>query len=481
MEFVNKLFNGKIRGIAATIIQAVINKTIDVQYVFSEQFVSDWENHSDTCEDIYQNLLEDWSYSLDYINQVPSAEREQVFGAYTHNGINLDGSDIAAACIANVFNDSYVDADTALNPPLGYELVPHILEHPESFFIGNEYKLHSTIQKKSYTFCSLSYLGIPDPQNPLNHIVPHDGAFNLLALYPEDAIDLNSDYYCYGFAAALINAALTDAIHRNAYKYDCSDKQEIEELIKKGTLWMEEQCVIENLPILLCDPAKKIIQAYMPEAITAFSKYLYYTDHNFDDEDPMYVLRKMCEIECKKGGMPIDSELWKLFTPQQQQIFLDYYNYFINYLRNECGIEQEVQEQPITTNNIVLDFAKQRGPKTQYLFADLRGNEDTFRSKTEAERVRKFVADHRMGNMQLDCKSKNRLNLLVACFWYRWNERKWVGDEPQGAAIYRFFTEQCGLECAVLPKAFSTKICNIINKGKKDHQIYDDLDFCFHE
>ena len=125
--------------------------------------------------------------------------------------------------------------------------------------------------------------------------------------------------------------------------------------------------------------------------------------------------------------------------------------------------------------------AKQRGPKTQYLFADVRGNEDTSRTKTEAEHVRKFVADHHMGNMQLDSKSTNRLNLLVACFWYRWNERKWVSQEPQGAAIYRFFTEQCGLECAVLPKAFSTKICNIINAGKKDYQIYDDLDSYFRE
>ena len=125
--------------------------------------------------------------------------------------------------------------------------------------------------------------------------------------------------------------------------------------------------------------------------------------------------------------------------------------------------------------------AKPRGPKTQYLFADVRGNEDTSRTKTEAERVRKFVADHHMGNMQLDSKATNRLNLLVACFWYRWNERKWVSQEPQGAAIYRFFTEQCGLKCAVLQKAFSTKICNIINAGKKDYQIYDDLDSYFRE
>lgn len=122
---------------------------------------------------------------------------------------------------------------------------------------------------------------------------------------------------------------------------------------------------------------------------------------------------------------------------------------------------------------------KPRGPKTQYLFADVRGNEDTFRSKTEAERVRKFVADHRMGNMQLDSQSTNRLNLMVACFWYRWNERGWVSQVPQGAAIYRFFTEQCELECAVRQKAFSSKICNIINAGKKDYQIYDDLDSYF--
>ena len=116
-----------------------------------------------------------------------------------------------------------------------------------------------------------------------------------------------------------------------------------------------------------------------------------------------------------------------------------------------------------------------RGPRTQYLFSDARGNEDTQRAATEADRVRKYITDHKMGQYQLDSKTSSKLNLMVACFWYRWYELDMVDEEPQGAAIYRFFTNQCGLECSVMPKAFATVICKIINSGKKDPEIYDNL------
>lgn len=153
-------------------------------------------------------------------------------------------------------------------------------------------------------------------------------------------------------------------------------------------------------------------------------------------------------------------------------------------------VDVHSSSSPASDNRLKDDFSANspesnsgnaRGPKTQYLFSDARGNEDTQRAATEADRVRRYVADHKMGNMQLDSQFTNRLNLLVACFWYRWNERDWVSDEPQGAAIYRFFTEQCGFECAVLPKAFSTKICKIINAGKRDPEIYANLDSYFRE
>jgi hypothetical protein len=117
----------------------------------------------------------------------------------------------------------------------------------------------------------------------------------------------------------------------------------------------------------------------------------------------------------------------------------------------------------------------QRGPKTQILFADEYGNEDLERTRQEAERITKYIADHRLGHMRLDSKRTNKLNLLVACFWYRWDERDWVAPNPQGAAIYRFITEQCHIPCDVQQRAFTSTICALINERKKDPEIYDNL------
>lgn len=116
-----------------------------------------------------------------------------------------------------------------------------------------------------------------------------------------------------------------------------------------------------------------------------------------------------------------------------------------------------------------------RGPKTQILFADEYGNEDLERTRQEAERITKYIADHRLGHMRLDSKRTNKLNLLVACFWYRWDERDWVAPNPQGAAIYRFITEQCHIPCDVQQRAFTSTICALINERKKDPEIYANL------
>ncbi len=138
---------------------------------------------------------------------------------------------------------------------------------------------------------------------------------------------------------------------------------------------------------------------------------------------------------------------------------------------------EDVTPEDLSSNcsDCQSESRNQRGPRTQYLFSDARGNEDTQRSAYEAERVGKYIADHKMGQYQLDSKASSKLNLLVACFWYRWYELDMVDEDPQGAAIYRFFTNQCGLECSVMPKAFATVICKIINSGKKDPEIYDNL------
>lgn len=119
--------------------------------------------------------------------------------------------------------------------------------------------------------------------------------------------------------------------------------------------------------------------------------------------------------------------------------------------------------------------AKPRGPKMQYLFADINRNEDTERTRHEAERVKRYIADHHMGNMHLDSTNSNQLNLLVACFYYEWRERGWVSPQPQGAAIHRFLTEQCQLPCDVQPKAYARTIADLIKGEHKDYNISDNL------
>ncbi len=135
---------------------------------------------------------------------------------------------------------------------------------------------------------------------------------------------------------------------------------------------------------------------------------------------------------------------------------------------DECSSSEDDSPEPEQPS-------AQRGPRLQYLFSDEYGRENVKRSQEEAERVADYIADHHMGQMRLDSKRTNKLNLMVACFWYRWDEQKWVNSIPQGAAIYRFFTDYCKLPCDVQPRAFMNVICALINEGKKDPEIYDNL------
>ena len=116
-----------------------------------------------------------------------------------------------------------------------------------------------------------------------------------------------------------------------------------------------------------------------------------------------------------------------------------------------------------------------RGRRIQFLFTNEYGLEDTEQTRQEAARVKQYVADHHWGQMRLDSKSTNRLNLMVACFWYYWHDRNLVPDIPQGAAIYRFVTEQCNLSCDVLPRAFMSAITRLINDNRKDPETYANL------
>ena len=133
------------------------------------------------------------------------------------------------------------------------------------------------------------------------------------------------------------------------------------------------------------------------------------------------------------------------------------------------------QKHHAPTPDPVSAPAKQRGPKMQYLFADVNRNEDTERTSQEAEHVKRYIADHHMGSMRLDSNQDNQLSRLVACFYYEWRERGWVSPQPQGAAIHRFLTERCNIPCDVTPRAYARAIADLIKGNHKDYDISDNL------
>ena len=81
MKIIYSLFDGKIKGIAATVIQAVIDGSIDTHYVFTKEFYKEYENacseDNDMNEDqIYDDIIPDWIYSLDYINEIRALKKD---------------------------------------------------------------------------------------------------------------------------------------------------------------------------------------------------------------------------------------------------------------------------------------------------------------------------------------------------------------------------------------------------------------------
>ena len=137
--------------------------------------------------------------------------------------------------------------------------------------------------------------------------------------------------------------------------------------------------------------------------------------------------------------------------------------------------DAEATEEETSKPNPASAPTKSRGPKVQSLFADVNRNEDTERTRQEAERLKRYIADHHMGNIHLDSNQANQLSRLVACFYYEWTRRGWVSPQPQGAAIHRFLTEQCQLPCDVTPKAYARAIADLIKANHKDYNISDNL------
>lgn len=122
--------------------------------------------------------------------------------------------------------------------------------------------------------------------------------------------------------------------------------------------------------------------------------------------------------------------------------------------------------------------ANKPGPKRKSLFRDLNGNKDDACTSAEAKRVQAYIAKHHLGNAKFDSSISSKLNIVVAYFWKFWSEKGLVehySARGEGAAFYRFLTEDCELTCPVEEKTFIRIVRSIIEDEHIDQEIHSNV------
>lgn len=120
------------------------------------------------------------------------------------------------------------------------------------------------------------------------------------------------------------------------------------------------------------------------------------------------------------------------------------------------------------------------GPRKQFLFIEGDASweeqgrqrnpskENTVVRRRERDRIVRYLKEHCLSQRQLTCTQGDTLNDVVACFLVEWRERKLIAKDFAGTAVWRFLTEECGLESAVTDKAYGKEIKEWVAEKRGD-------------
>ena len=130
-----------------------------------------------------------------------------------------------------------------------------------------------------------------------------------------------------------------------------------------------------------------------------------------------------------------------------------------------CPTNDEAYSQPLP---------KRRGDtdqRTKKLFMS-DGAEDMQHTEEERNRFLNYLAEHHLGQRQVDCYKDNPINKAIVCFCVKWKRLKMI-DKPSPAAVYRFLTETCHLECAAETDAITASLGRLLKADYDKETFYD--------
>ena len=130
-----------------------------------------------------------------------------------------------------------------------------------------------------------------------------------------------------------------------------------------------------------------------------------------------------------------------------------------------CPTNDEAYFQPLTKRKGNTD------QRTKKLFMT-DGAEDLERTEGERNRFLNYLAEHHLGQRQVDCYKDNPINKAIVCFCVKWKRLKMI-DKPSPAAVYRFLTETCHLECAAETDAITASLGRLLKADYDKETFYD--------
>ena len=116
------------------------------------------------------------------------------------------------------------------------------------------------------------------------------------------------------------------------------------------------------------------------------------------------------------------------------------------------------------------------GERVKKLFMT-NGAEDVERTEEEKNRFRNYLAEHHLGQRQVDCYKDNPINKAIVCFCVKWKRLRYI-DKPSPAAVYRFLTETCGLACSAEADAITASLGRLL-KADYDNDVFYDVEEYF--
>lgn len=140
---------------------------------------------------------------------------------------------------------------------------------------------------------------------------------------------------------------------------------------------------------------------------------------------------------------------------------------------HNCSIYAVPTDERLTSER-VSELASERvkgDSRTKKLFMT-DGAEDLERTEGEKNRFLNYLAEHHLGQRQVDCYKDNPINKAIVCFCVKWKRLKLI-DKPSPAAVYRFLTETCHLECAAETDAITASLGRLLKADYDKETFYD--------